>query len=185
MHINDKMWSGVFFFLLLLLSWLGLWAVAYRSKRRKAKEVEKKKAAEQAYLDALPSLDTEWLMKVPSLHRFGNSSNNPKRCYGARYSRLIVYDNRGEAWVGLVIPEVLKSLRDSEYSRGDYWVPFRGAGEAVEGKAVSIIGLQIWCYPDWMQAGINVQDWDCWVNIERKFRSSWLSGNYQDAMKNI
>jgi len=162
---------------------LGVWIITKVGKMAAQKREEKKWVAEQARLDALPPLDTRWLMRVPEDHTAQWAT--PRRCYGTRYNRLVIFDNKGHMWVGLAIPEVLRSLNEGEYRRDGLWVPFRGYGEAVHGDAVVVDGMQIAYYPDWMEKGKNPSDWEKWASIERKFRSSWPDGKYQDGMKKI
>ena len=91
--------------------------------------------AELDRVGSLPKLNSRWLMRVPDKLM----DKNPICCsYGTRYNWMLIIDENGLGWVGLVIPEILEGLTAGEYVCRDYHIPFRGAGEAYTGKSVDV-----------------------------------------------
>lgn len=101
---------------------------------------------------------------------------------GTRYNRIVVIDEFGDAWVGLVTPEITEDLKAGEYIWLDYHIPFRGKGEAYAGNAVTFDGMRIDVYPLWMKEGINPVEWGLWAMIERKFDDCSRYWNYQSGL---
>ena len=151
-----------------------------RRKKREADQLARESFnAEMDRIEALPKLNTRWLMRVPEKLM---DKNPIRRSYGTRYNRMLIIDEHGGGWVGLVIPEVLEGLTAGEYVWRDYHIPFRGAGEAYTGNAVTIDGLRIDIYPLWMSEGINTPDWNLWARIEQNFRDRSRGWNYQSGL---
>src|ERR1035437_6645011 len=138
--------------------------------------------AEMDRVGSLPKLNTRWLMRVPDKLM----DKNPICCsYGTRYNRMLIIDENGLGWVGLVIPEILEDLTAGEYVWRDYHIPFRGAGEAYAGKSVNVYDVYIDIYPIWMTEGVNTPDWSLWAEIECNFRDlskNWNYWNYQSGL---
>jgi hypothetical protein len=151
--------------------------VVPRRKARLADRLARERFnAEIARIETLPKLATRYMMRVPE----NLLDKNPtQRSYGTRYNRLLVIDERGCAWVGLVIPEILASIITGEYIWCDYRIPFRGAGEALSGKPVCIDNVPIDIYPMWLTEGLNGYDWKLWAQIEKNFLECALNWNYQ------
>ena len=159
----------------ILVALLGLWRwrtiMVTRRKARLAKQLALRAFdAERARVNALRQLNTQLLMQVPDKFMF----KGPRICrsFGARYNRMFIVDERGSGWVGLATPELLENLRAGEYVRHDYYIPFRGAGEACAGNPVTINGMTINIYPMWMTERINLSDWTWWAQIEKKLPGS-------------
>jgi hypothetical protein len=143
----------VFFAAGLAMLWLSEKASRWIRIRRVRVQLEKELSIEEARQAALPKLDTRYLIRMPDwavLKYYGAEDHHPRKAFGTRYSNLIVFDEVGDVWLGLFMPATLQSLRDCEYSRGEYWVWFRGGGEAYSGTPLTLNGVQIWSYPVWM-----------------------------------
>jgi len=149
-----------------------------RERRESDRIAEEKREAEIVRINALPKLQTGWLLRAPESY-----NGTLLRSYGTRYNRLFIVDDEGRAWVGLAIPEVLESLKPSEYRWADYYVPFKGSGEAYAGNPVEIDGLKIWIYPVWMKEGSDILEWMQWGNIEKKFHEVEKDWDYGDGLK--
>ncbi len=154
--------------------------------RWKAKEArlkdEKNLNAELERINRLNRIHTisQWLMRVPE-HLV--PTNAPRRSYGTRWNRVFIVDEMGIGWVGLATQEIVGLFRASEYIRQDYHLPFRGDGERIDGRPVTIDGLDIDTYPTWMKVGVNPQDWDRWAKIEKNFKDQSDRGwNCQDRL---
>jgi hypothetical protein len=131
----------------------------------------------------LPKINSRWLMRIPDKLM----DKNPICCsYGTRYNRMLIIDENGIGWVGLVIPEILEGLTAGEYVWRDYHIPFRGAGEAYSGKSVDVAlpeGLvHVDIYPMWMTEGVNLPDWTLWARIEKCFHGLSQNWNYQSGL---
>ena len=137
--------------------------------------------AEMDRIEALPKLNTQWLMSVPN-HLMDNSPL--KRSYGTRYNRILIIDEYGAGWVGLVIPEIIESLIAGEYLWHDFNIPFRGPGERLFGEPVVVDGLKIDMYPQWMCDGLNPAEWHLWRRIEERYlyHSKQMDWNYQSGL---
>ena len=123
----------------ILIALLGLWRwrtilVAKRKVRLADQLAREAYNAEADRVDALLKLHHGWLLRVPNAIM---DKNPMKRSYGTRYNRMLIIDEYGDGWVGLAIPEILEDLRAGEYVNRDYFIPFRGVGEAYSGKPVS------------------------------------------------
>ncbi|MFH1366313.1 MAG: hypothetical protein ABIG99_02925 [Patescibacteria group bacterium] len=104
--------------------------------------------------------------------------NGSPRSFGTRDNRIRIFDEYGLDWVGLITPEILESLKAGEYIWKDCYIPFRGAGEAYAGEAVTINDLRIDIYPQWMKKDINIPEWRKWEEVEKNFRSLSSSGGW-------
>lgn len=165
----------------LLLTLIYRQVILPKKKAREAQEAALRAFnAELARIDALPKLNTEWLMRCPE-----KVDHLLKRSYGTRYNRMFIVDEEGNGWVGLATPEVLKSLEIGEYVWSDYYIPFCGRGEAYYGDPVDVEGLTIDIYPVWMRAGVNMPEWQLWAKIERKFARSWGQGTYHSGLTKL
>ncbi len=134
---------------------------------------------ERDRVEALPRLDTRWLMRVPGEIM---DKNSICRSYGTRYDRIFIVDECGNGWVGLVTPEILKDLTAGEYIRCNYFIPFRGDGESSAGKPVTVDNQIIYVYPIWMNEGVNTLDWSLWARIEKNFYKHLQQWNYQSGL---
>lgn len=138
--------------------------------------------AEKARVESLPKLNTQWLMRVPEKFM---DKNPTRRSYGTRFNRMLIIDELGNGWVGLVIPEILECIKAGEYVWRNYHIPFRGAGEAYNGKSVTVCGSRIDVYPLWMSEGINPADWDLWIRIEANYNTCSRNWNYHSGFAEL
>lgn len=153
--------------------------------RRRRIQLEKELAIEEARQAALPKLDTRYLIRMPDwavMRFYGAIDNRPRKAFGTRYCHLIVFDEVGDVWLGMFMPATLRSLRDSEYARGDYWVWLRGGGEAYSGTSLVLDGVEIWAYPVWLEPfDAHVDDrpelcskeWKFWAELEKEFEDAF------------
>ena len=123
----------------------------------------------------LPKLKTLFLLKIPEcVTRFAKGE---PRTFGTRYNRLIVFDEKGEGWVGLFMPFTFKGLRDGEYVQKSYWIPFRGPGEAYGGDPAVVDGQKIIIYPTWLSAtATDSYSWRTWATLEKAFAEAHPRG---------
>ncbi|MBU0999143.1 hypothetical protein KKG24_02430 [Patescibacteria group bacterium] len=157
-----------------------------RRKKREADQLARLEvlnalSAEEDRVRALPKLNTRWLMRVPPSAMI----NGSPRSFGTRYNRIRIFDEYGLDWVGLITPEILEGLIAGEYIWSDYFIPFRGAGEAYAGNAVNVDGLKIDIFPRWMTEGINLSDWVLWARIEKNFLDHSREYNYQSGLAKL
>ncbi len=140
-------------------------ALKDRKKKRATIELIKK---EDERIANLPKLSTRYLLKIPS--GATNFRKGEPRTFGNRYNRLIVFDENGDGWLGLFMPSTFQGLHDGEYIQQNYWVPFRGSGEAYSGDPVVIDGRRIDIYPIWMNStATDTPDWKTWVAFDKAF----------------
>jgi len=106
--------------------------------------------------------------------------------YGTRFDKILVYDENGDPWVGLLCPEVIETLRKGQYEKLGYIIPFRGMGEKIAGKPVYIYGTVVEVYPTFLRSGVNLADWKKWVSIEKHFCEEVTNGwNYQQGLRSL
>lgn len=152
-------------------------------KKREADQLARKTFGDEvARIEALPKLNTRWLLRVPDKMGMGYSAY---RSYGTRYNRILVIDELGGRWVGLITPELIQDLLAGEYIWQNYHIPFRGAGEAYAGKPVTINSQVIDIYPLWMEEGLNASDWIFWARIENNFDCCSRVWNYQSGLNEL
>jgi hypothetical protein len=136
-------------------------------------------AEEEVRISKLPKLSTRYLIKIPA--SVSNFANGEPRTFGNRYNRLIVFDENGDGWLGLFMPETFQGLHVGEYIQENYWVPFRGDGEMYAGEPVKIDGKTIHIYPIWMNAdNMNTVDWAKWAQLEKAFAKAYHTTSYLD-----
>jgi hypothetical protein len=169
-----------------LIALLGLWRwrtiLIFRKKARLADQLAREVYnAEADRIEALPMLNTQWLTRVPEKLM---DKSPIRRSYGTRYNRILIIDEHGCGWVGLVTPEILEGLTAGEYVWHDYRIPFRGAGEAYTGNAVTVDDQRIDIYPLWMYElkGVVTPDWTLWASIEKNFQDRSRGWNYQSGL---
>lgn len=181
------------------LSILAISAIAYAIQRisqyfayrKRLAELRVKLKAEEDRIEKLPKLDTRWLIKVPDGVKGIQTEAGKQLCartFGTRYNRLLVVDEKGEEWVGLFMPETLQGLRDGEYVRCEYFIPFRGAGERDAGKPVFFRDHRIHNYPMWMEdkvTTVNEADWEKWFELMRAQNQAFLGSNHQEVFRQI
>jgi hypothetical protein len=187
----------VFFAAGLAMLWLSEKASRWIRIRRVRVQLEKELSIEEARQAALPKLDTRYLIRMPDwavLKYYGAEDHHPRKAFGTRYSNLIVFDEVGDVWLGLFMPATLQSLRDCEYSRGEYWVWFRGGGEAYSGTPLTLNGVQIWSYPVWMdpfdahiddRPELCSKEWRLWAELEHDHDEAFKRINPYDFFKQI
>jgi hypothetical protein len=169
----------IIFLLVSFLYWLNIVLPRKIAQEQEAKWLAVKAfRAETARIEALPKLDTRWLMRIPGMHK-----GLICRSYGTRYNRMVVVDELGDVWVGLIIPEIIEGLKVGEYIWSNYFIPFCSMeGEAYHGNPVTFDGLRIDTYPLWMKEGVNPVEWGLWAMIERKFDDCSRYWNYQSGL---
>lgn len=70
-------------------------------------------AEEEDRITKLPRLSTRYLIRIPA--SVSNFAKGEPRTFGNRYNRLIVFDENGDGWLGLFMPETFRGLHDGEY----------------------------------------------------------------------
>jgi|SRR3989344_58337 len=149
-----------------------------RSQRKRDQD-NKHYAAEneKRRIDGLPKLDTRHLLALPEKIAsgfYGEISERYGGKFSTRYNRVAVIDRNGSAWVGLLTPDVIVSLRNSEYIHTDFWVPFRGPGEAYRGVEVELEEVKIDIYPFSLSSDdTSTADWQQWLSIEKSWSEAY------------
>ena len=154
-------------------------ALKDRKKRRATIEIIRK---EDERIANLPELSTRYLLKIPA--RVTNFTKGEPRTFGNRYNRLIVFDEKGDGWLGLFMPSTFQGLYDGEYIQQNYWVPFRGSGEAYSGDPVVVNGQKIDIYPIWMNSSpTDTTEWKTWAAFEKAFDEEHRGVSYSDEFQ--
>jgi hypothetical protein len=151
--------------------------------RNKAAAAELEK--EEAHIEELPDLDTRFLLKIPSKSWDVDRRRESIRTFHAYHAYLLVYDERGDGWIGFIMPETLESLRAGEYVQRDYHVPIRGRGQQLFGNPIHLEGRHIDAYPNWMTARTDIHEWHIWMHFEDEFNKRFSGKNYEDAFRKI
>ncbi|MEN9341879.1 MAG: hypothetical protein RIQ54_135 [Candidatus Parcubacteria bacterium] len=184
--MNIAILVGFFISLILIFKMISILVKNYKAAQKRAVNAQKEQE-EKERLDALPKLDTTFLLQIPKEMQTGFIEKRP-RTFGSRYNRLVIYDEEGNGWVGLFLPEVIQSLKDGEYTQENYRVPFRGCGEVYPGEPITIDGLEINIYPSWMEVDDwTDENWSQWVKIEKKFEEVYKKHpiSYHDVFAQI
>lgn|GEM_PF-1299299 len=168
----------------LLATVIGMKLNERRDRKRDESTRESAISREQYRIKGLPKLDTTYLLEIPETTAkklYGEDfAGNLAGTFSNRYDLLAIVDREGRAYVGLTMPKTLESLRESEFTQGSYWVPFRGPGEAYSGRKVVFSGglsdeLTVEFYPLWLDADkLTNPDWSRWADLERDYRAYYI-----------
>ena len=112
--------------------------------------------------------------KIPSKSWDVDRRRESIRTFHVYHAYLLVYDERGDGWIGFIMPETLESLRAGEYVQRDYHVPVRGRGQQLFGDPIHLEGRHIDVYPIWMTARTDIHEWHIWIHFEDEFNKRFV-----------
>ena len=133
--------------------------------RAKAAAAELQK--EEEHIEELPELGTRLLLRIPSKRWDIDRRKAGVRTFKTYHEYLLVYDERGDGWIGFIMPETLESLRAGEYVQRGYHVPIRGRGQQIFGDPILLKDRRIDVYPIWMTARTDIREWHISISGRR------------------
>lgn len=126
-------------------------------------------AREERRTSNFPKIDTTMLIAVPEEIKDSCCSSNriDARTFAVRNAFVLVIDEKGEAWFGLLLPAIKDCLFKAEYMQRPYIVPVRGQRQSQPGPIYYVNGEDIFVYPSWFSEPEpeNAEDWSAWAKL--------------------
>lgn len=129
-----------------------------------------------------PHLDTSHLLRVPDKFFGMNKRWMRSRTFARRGTRVLVFDQNGDPWMGFITRQNSESLRDGGYVERNYSVPLRGWGEREAGTEAKVkieieVGSEvrvkttyIQSYPRWFDPKkTDTLEWQYWAYLLAEF----------------
>lgn len=140
---------------------------AYRRRVKEQQALELAKKEAQVHIDALPRLDTTHLLVI-------NKEMKPARArtFGTRYDGIVINDEWGRCWIGLVTPDLMDNLISAEFVCQDLWVPFCGPGEMYRAEIKEVNGRKYNYYPQYLTIfSPSSAEWQWWDRICQNYEA--------------